>query len=63
MPPRSQAQARWAFANQDKAGKLGEAAREFVPHGEGSMSKLPKLVKKGRISRKAAERLSSRRSK
>ena len=63
MPPRSQAQARWAFANQDKPGKLGAAAREFVPHGEGSMSKLPKLVKRGRVSPKAAERMSSRRSK
>ena len=56
MPPRSQAQARWAFANQDKPGKLGEAAREFVPHGTGSMKKLPKLVKRGRVSPKAASR-------
>lgn len=46
MPAKSKAQARWAFANQNKGGKLGKAAQEFVPHGPGTMKRLPEKVGK-----------------
>jgi len=48
MPAKSRAQARWAFANQDKPGKLGAAAKEFVPHGPGSVKALPARVGRNR---------------
>ena len=43
MPPRSQAQRGWAFANKDKGGKLGAAAKEFAESDPGG--KLPARVK------------------
>lgn len=46
MPLVSQAQARWAFANQDKSTREGVAARDFIaasPGGPGSVKKLPKF--------------------
>ncbi len=39
MPPVSQAQRRWAFANKDKPGKEGAAAKEFAKADPGG--KLP----------------------
>lgn len=39
MPPVSQAQRRWAFANKDKPGKEGAAAKEFAAADKGG--KLP----------------------
>jgi hypothetical protein len=39
MPPVSEAQRRWAFANKDKPGQEGEAAREFAKADPGG--KLP----------------------
>lgn len=43
MPPVSEAQRRWAFANKDKPGKEGAAAKEFADADKGG--KLPE--KKG----------------
>jgi len=40
MPPVSEAQRRWAFANKDKPGKEGAAAKEFADADPGG--KLPK---------------------
>lgn len=51
MPPVSQAQRRWAFANKDKPGKEGAAAREFAEADPGG--KLPER-KKPRTKRQAA---------
>ena len=39
MPPVSQAQRRWAWANKDKPGKEGAAAKEFAEADHGG--KLP----------------------
>ena len=39
MPPVSEAQRRWAFANKNKKGKEGKAAREFANSDPGG--KLP----------------------
>lgn len=39
MPPVSQAQRRWAFANKDKKTKEGRAAKEFADADPGG--KLP----------------------
>lgn len=39
MPPTSEAQRRWAFANKDKPGKEGAAAKEFAAADKGG--KLP----------------------
>lgn len=50
MPAESKAQARWAFANQNAPGKLGKAAREFVPTGPGAIKKLPERVARRTIS-------------
>jgi len=46
MPPVSQAQRRWAFANKDKGGKEGAAAKEFADADPGG--KLPAKVKDGK---------------
>lgn len=50
--PVSQAQSRWAFANQDKGGSTGDFAREVVQtlheRGPGSVKALPKRVKDGK---------------
>jgi hypothetical protein len=46
MPAVSQAQRRWAFANKDKGGKEGAAAKEFAEADEGG--KLPERVKDGK---------------
>lgn len=39
VPPVSQSQRRWAYANKDKPGKEGAAAREYVKEDPGG--KLP----------------------
>lgn len=39
MPPKSESQRRWAFANKDKPGKEGKAAAEFAASDKGG--KLP----------------------
>ncbi len=46
MPPVSQAQRRWAFANKDKDTSEGKAAKEFADADPGG--KLPEKVKGGR---------------
>jgi hypothetical protein len=65
MPVVSQAQNRWAHANEDAAGSTGEAAREMVKETHGTkVKKLPQHVRKkakramkqGLISEKAAKR-------
>lgn len=43
MPPVSQAQRRWAWANKDKGGKEGAAAKEFAEADPGG--KLPEKKK------------------
>jgi hypothetical protein len=43
VPPVSQAQRRWAFANKDKPGKEGAAAKEFADADPGG--KLPEKKK------------------
>jgi hypothetical protein len=43
MPPVSQAQRRWAFANRDKPGAEGRAAKEFAAADPGGS--LPLKVK------------------
>ena len=43
MPPVSQAQRRWAWANKDKPGKEGKAAAEFAAADPGG--KLPERKK------------------
>lgn len=54
MPPVSQAQRRWAWANKDKPGKTGAAAREYAAADPGG--KLPARAKakprKGLINRR-----------
>jgi hypothetical protein len=44
MPPVSEAQRRWAFANKDKDTKEGKAAKEFAEADPGG--KLPKKKSK-----------------
>lgn len=44
MPPVSQSQRRWAFANKDKDTKEGRAAKEFADADPGG--KLPEAKKK-----------------
>ena len=44
MPPVSEAQRRWAFANKDKDTKEGRAAKEFASADTGG--KLPERKKK-----------------
>lgn len=51
MPPVSQAQRRWAWANKDKPGKEGEAAAEYAAADKGGKlperkSKMSRLYKK-----------------
>ena len=47
MPPISEAQRKWAFADKDKKGEEGKAAREFADADPGG--KLPaKAPKKSR---------------
>jgi len=53
VPPVSQAQRRWAFANKDKKTKEGRAAKEFADADPGG--KLPE-----RKSKSNAERMASR---
>jgi len=46
MPLESKAQARWAYANADKKGSTGKAAREFIAATpKGSIKNLPEKVK------------------
>lgn len=42
MPAKSQAQARWARAGCPGSGMSSAKCSEFVPHGAGSMLRLPK---------------------
>ena len=49
MPPVSEAQRRWAFANRNKPGKEGKAAKEFAAADPGG--KLPAKVKDGKPTR------------
>ena len=51
MPPVSEAQRKWAFANKDKGGQEGAAAKEFADADPGG--KLPaKASKADRLYRK-----------
>ena len=51
MPPVSEAQRKWAFANKDKGGQEGAAAKEFADADPGG--KLPaKVSKADRLYRK-----------
>lgn len=54
MPPVSQAQRRWAFANRNKRGAEGKAAREFANADPGG--KLPAKVKDGKPTKSRSER-------
>jgi hypothetical protein len=48
MPPVSQSQRRWAFANKDKDTKEGKAAKEFAdadPGGKLPEKKKPKKLR------------------
>jgi hypothetical protein len=49
MPPVSEAQRRWAFANRNKRTKEGKAAADFAAADKGG--KLPEKVKDGKPSR------------
>ncbi len=53
MPPVSQAQRRWAFANKDKGGKEGAAAKEFADADPGG--KLPERKTKKASARYGAK--------
>ena len=50
MPPVSQAQRRWAFANKNKNTKEGQAAKEFADADPGG--KLPERKKPSKHGRK-----------
>jgi hypothetical protein len=50
MPPVSQAQRRWAFANKDKDTKEGAAAKEFADADPGGKLPETKSKPKGRRS-------------
>lgn len=54
MPPVSQAQRRWAFANRNKGGAEGNAAKEFAASDPGG--KLPAKVKDGKPVKSRGER-------
>lgn len=54
MPPVSQAQRRWAFANRSKKGAEGKAARKFAASDPGG--KLPEKVKEGKPAKSRSER-------
>lgn len=54
MPPVSEAQRKWAFANKNKPGKEGKAAREFADADPGG--KLPKRVGRDRYKAKEVKR-------
>lgn len=54
MPPVSESQRRWAFANKDKDTKEGKAAKEFANADPGG--KLPEK-KKSSLYEKSAEKM------
>jgi hypothetical protein len=54
MPPVSQAQRKWAWANKNKPGKEGKAAAEFAAADPGG--KLPAKVKDGKPAKSRGER-------
>jgi hypothetical protein len=54
MPPVSESQRRWAFANKGKGGKEGAAAKEFAEADPGG--KLPAKVEDGKPMTKAQKR-------
>ena len=57
MPIESKAQARWAFANQNKKGKTGDAAREFIAATpKGGIKNLPEKVKDGKPVKSRSEK-------
>lgn len=45
MPAKSKAQARWARAGCPGSKMSHEKCEEFVPHGKGSMKRLPEKKK------------------
>lgn len=49
MPPVSEAQRKWSWANKDKPGKEGAAAREFAEADKGG--KLPEHKGKSRAQK------------
>ena len=51
MPPKSEAQRKWAHANQDKKGPEGKAAREYAASDKGG--KLPEKVSKSAPPRRS----------
>lgn len=54
--PRSQAEARWAFANQDKNAYAREVVSEIHDRGPGSVKALPARVKDGKAVGKKKRR-------
>ena len=46
--PRSQAEARWAFANQGKSAYANEVVKTIHERGPGSVKALPSRVKDGK---------------
>jgi hypothetical protein len=54
MPPVSESQRRWAFANKDKKGAEGKAAKEFANADPGG--KLPAKVKDGKPVKSRSEK-------
>lgn len=54
MPAVSEAQRRWAFANKDKGGEEGKAAKEFANADPGG--KLPAKVKDGKPTKDRKDR-------
>jgi hypothetical protein len=54
MPPVSESQRKWAFANKDKPGKEGAAAREFADADPGGKLPEKKGSKADRLYRKKA---------
>lgn len=54
MPPVSQAQRGWAWANKNKPGKEGKAAAEFAAADPGG--KLPAKVKDGKPAKSRSKK-------
>lgn len=49
MSPVSEAQRKWAFANKDKSGKEGAAAKEFAAADKGGKLPEKKPSKRSRL--------------
>lgn len=54
MPPVSESQRKWAWANKDKGGEEGKAAKEFANADPGG--KLPAKVKDGKPTKARKDR-------